>query len=97
MSKLKADKLLGPVGYLPADSKTGTWRLERPVINEDNCILCGICSKYCPLWVIDINKFEEEININYEYCKGCGICANVCPKQTIDMKNEEEYKKEVRK
>lgn len=97
MSGYKTDKLLGPVGYLPADAKTGTWRLKRPVIDKEKCILCGICSKYCPLWVIDVEKDEKSITIDYEYCKGCGICEEVCPKSAISMnEEEEENKKEVR-
>lgn len=62
---------------------TAAWRTERPVINKEKCINCGICLGYCP--VNSIYAEGKEILISYDYCKGCGICAYECPKQAIDM------------
>lgn len=69
-----------------ADTKTGTWRQEKPLVS-DKCISCGICAKYCPGQYIDM---EEIATIDYEYCKGCGICAVLCPVKAISMTEEEE-------
>lgn len=69
-----------------SDTKTGSWRLEKPVISE-SCIACGMCAKYCPGQYIEIKEIAE---IDYDYCKGCGICGSVCPVKAITMIEEEE-------
>ena len=77
----------------PGDAgKTGSWRVERPVIDLEHCTpakrnkeACHLCWLYCPDGVV-----TKEINpkINLEYCKGCGICAEECPTGAIKMVEE---------
>ena len=69
-----------------SDTKTGTWRLIRPVVTE-KCSACGICAKSCPGQFIEV---KEIAIIDYDYCKGCGICDAVCPFDAIFMKEEAE-------
>ncbi len=84
--RAKRYKLHGPVATIFDSEKTGSWRLERPVVNFSECIKCGICEMYCPGDVISIRREQEEcVVIDLEYCKGCGICANECPKKCIQM------------
>ena len=69
--------------------ETGTWRTERPVINHEQCIKCGICWIFCP--EMSMNKASDgQYQVNLTYCKGCGICAAECPVSCITMVNEEE-------
>lgn len=69
-----------------SDTRTGTWRMERPVVSE-KCVACGICTKYCPGYFIEI---EDRAVIDYDYCKGCGICESLCPVKAISMIEEVE-------
>ena len=77
----------------PGDAgRTGSWRVERPVINMDKCTpakrgkdACYLCWLYCPDGVI---TKETEPQIDLEYCKGCGICAQECPTNAIEMIEE---------
>jgi len=73
-------------------SKTGTWRLYEPVVDQENCIGCKICSQFCPddcIVRLEVDKSAPKgtprISIDMEYCKGCGICAHECPKGAIKM------------
>lgn len=76
----------GPVATVFAAGNTGSWRLERPEVNFEECIKCGICSNVCPVDIVEIRKDEEEcVVFDFDYCKGCGICANECPKKCISM------------
>jgi 2-oxoacid:acceptor oxidoreductase delta subunit (pyruvate/2-ketoisovalerate family) len=68
--------------------KTGTWRTLRPVVNEEECIGCGLCEGFCP--EVSIKLVDNIAEVNYDYCKGCGVCANECPKDAIDMEPEVE-------
>jgi pyruvate ferredoxin oxidoreductase delta subunit len=65
--------------------KTGSWRIFRPVLDEEKCNQCLFCWVYCPEACI-----TKDIKINFDYCKGCGICAEECPAKAIIMIKEEE-------
>ena len=68
---------------------TGTWRLQRPVIDLNRCNLCSLCYVYCPdMAIIKTSEGTYEPDLNY--CKGCSICAEECPKNAIAMIDEEE-------
>jgi pyruvate ferredoxin oxidoreductase delta subunit len=64
--------------------KTGSWRIFRPVKDNDKCNKCLVCWIYCPEACI-----TKEIEINMDYCKGCGICAAECPRKAIIMVKEQ--------
>ena len=73
-------------------NKTGSWRLQEPVVDQSKCIACKICSQFCPDECIErlVARVPDDpsvarIKIDMEYCKGCGICARECPKGAITM------------
>ncbi len=78
-----------------ADNITGTWRVVRPVIDQERCIRCGICWMYCPdSAILELKReyttrggkrYEVTYEVDYDHCKGCGICANECPVKAIEV------------
>lgn len=70
-----------------SEYETGTWRTEKPIIDQDKCIKCGICDIFCPEACIKLNK-QGEFEIDFFYCKGCGICARECWVGAITMEEE---------
>src|SRR5690554_363256 len=78
-------KLQGPVADLLANTLTGNWRSQRPIITQQ-CRNCGLCAKYCPCGVISPGKEIHEIQ--YTWCKGCGVCVTVCPFSAIETISE---------
>ena len=73
-----------PGGHIEA--KTGTWRVFRPVIDQERCNMCLLCWVFCPDGVVF--RQGAGLGIDYEYCKGCGICANECRPKAIEMVKE---------
>ena len=88
MKTSKVRKILGPIATEFNAMNTGSWRLERPVVNLENCTFCGTCERYCPTDVITVTKSPKAVDIDMSYCKGCGICSDVCPKECIAMHDE---------
>ena len=67
--------------------KTGSWRSQRPIRDEEKCTNCLICWIYCPDSAILVSDGEIK-GIDLEHCKGCGICAKECPVDAIKMVSE---------
>ena len=72
-------------------NRTGSWRVERPILDPAKCTNCLLCWLYCPDG--SITRGEKVVELHYDYCKGCGICAAVCAPKAIHM--ERELEKEV--
>lgn len=70
--------------------KTGGWRSERPVLDQEKCTNCLQCWINCPDLSIVVEDGEMK-GFNLDYCKGCGICASVCPLDAIEMHDEREF------
>jgi pyruvate ferredoxin oxidoreductase delta subunit len=68
--------------------QTGDWRSDKPVVDKNKCIKCGLCSIFCPEGCISQTP-EGHFEANLFYCKGCGICARECWPQAITMVEEE--------
>jgi pyruvate ferredoxin oxidoreductase delta subunit len=70
------------------ENKTGSWRVFKPVVENESCIKCGNCMLVCP----EVSIHEDGDGypvVDYDYCKGCGLCAEECPKDAIKMVKEE--------
>jgi|LGOV01.1.fsa_nt_gb MinD superfamily P-loop ATPase len=57
---------------------------QRPVINYDDCIDCGLCHQKC-----NFGAITEDIVVKKGICEGCNVCEYVCPTGAISM---EDYK-----
>ena len=64
--------------------ETGSWRLNKPVIDLDRCINCFFCWMFCPDAAILVTDHKVS-GVDYEHCKGCGICSVECPPKCIEM------------
>ena len=78
-------KVYGPCATVLVAANTGSWRLEKPKVDDTLCVRCGICAGYCPTACITVNKSGFPLEFDWNYCKGCGICANECPKKALKM------------
>ncbi|MCR4392616.1 MAG: 4Fe-4S binding protein [Candidatus Acetothermia bacterium] len=78
-----------PGGATPELNKTGGWRAERPIWDQEKCIQCLQCWLHCPDDAIRISG-QKVTGVDYDYCKGCGVCAAVCPVDAIALEPERE-------
>ncbi len=61
-----------------------------PTIEEEKCILCGMCIKVCPTGCLGIDKASGKEGITNgmiwifsSQCMTCGHCQTYCPKDAI--------------
>lgn len=55
-------------------------------IDEDRCVLCGICASECPEGAI---LLEDTVRIDPGRCTGCGTCVNACPLELISLRKRD--------
>ncbi len=56
--------------------------MAHPIINEDECIGCGICVDACPQDVLAVEGSVAVVE-NEDSCIGCGECLEECPMGAI--------------
>lgn len=61
---------------------------HKVIIDTDNCIGCGVCTKVCVAHNIRLDNKKAEILL--EDCVMCGQCSAVCPKKAIEITGYEE-------
>lgn len=75
-----AIKNLG-MGALSPESKHIVHDSSKPVVEEDICIGCGLCSTLCPAKAISMKTGKS--NPDLGKCWGCSICEVNCPVEAI--------------
>lgn len=57
-----------------------------PMIDKDECTLCGKCQDFCLSGVYVMDKAKRAVTIDHENkCWGCGGCVGWCPKNAIKL------------
>jgi MinD superfamily P-loop ATPase len=56
-----------------------------PVIDEELCDACGICTKECRFRAL--YKILNTVYLTEPLCHGCGLCEMVCPQQAISYRD----------
>ncbi|MHA1785007.1 MAG: 4Fe-4S binding protein [Candidatus Helarchaeota archaeon] len=63
----------------------------QPKINREECKLCKLCIKMCPVNALFLNYGNKEdlsdskVQLREDICIGCGVCAANCPNGAINL------------
>jgi electron transport complex protein RnfB len=59
-------------------------RAKVAVVNPDECIGCGICTRVCKFEAVTGDK-KSAHTVDAEKCRGCEACVEKCPKKAIKI------------
>lgn len=75
----KSDIKLGKISTTKPDKSLAYGKIA---VDIDNCILCGLCARACPVSTITVDRKEAKTwTINRDNCLNCGCCIDACKKQ----------------
>lgn len=57
------------------------------IIDENECVSCGVCGDRCHVNAID--ETDDGFIIN-ERCIGCGLCISTCPSDAVKLKKRDD-------
>ena len=79
-------RFLGACSLYYVAANTGSWRLEKPVVNPEVCVRCGICVSHCPVdgqAISFANGKDKPPVYDYKKCIRCYCCQEMCPQHAI--------------
>jgi len=72
-----------PTKAISRHEKTGA-----VIIDQEKCVACGLCQKYCPLEMIYVNP-ETHKAFKCDLCQGDPECVQACPFNALELLNQE--------
>jgi 2-oxoglutarate ferredoxin oxidoreductase subunit delta len=60
-------------------------RLQQLIINRDWCKGCGICVKFCPTQVLELDDRDKAVCVRPEACICCRMCELRCPDLAVEV------------
>ena len=60
-------------------------KLKAILINPEWCKGCGICVKFCPTGVLELDQREKSNAVRPEGCICCRMCELRCPDLAIEV------------
>ncbi len=58
---------------------------ERPVVDLDKCVACGVCQEACPVDAVKSGN-SQKATYDYDKCIRCYCCQEMCPAKAIEKK-----------
>ncbi|AFY74044.1 NADH:ubiquinone oxidoreductase chain I-like protein [Synechococcus sp. PCC 7502] len=55
------------------------------VIDEDQCVDCGLCTGVCPTTALNLDPISFRLNFRRSLCIVCEQCISVCPVEAISI------------
>jgi len=60
-------------------------KLKELRINREWCKGCGICVKFCPVEVLELDNMDKAACLRPDTCICCGMCELRCPDLAIEV------------
>jgi len=64
--------------------------LKQHHIDREWCKGCGICVRFCPKHVLELDEQEKVCAVRAEDCICCKLCEMRCPDLSISIETETE-------
>ncbi len=70
---------------IPFLTKIFKSKKDRPVVDLDKCVACGVCQEACPVEAVKSGN-SQKATYDYDKCIRCYCCQEMCPAKAITKK-----------
>jgi NAD-dependent dihydropyrimidine dehydrogenase PreA subunit len=77
------DALESAIEWMRSQNITVSLASREIVIDEDNCVDCGLCTGVCPTEALMLDPVTFHLNFKRSHCVVCEQCIPACPVQAI--------------
>lgn len=63
-------------------------KLKEHVITREWCKGCGICVRFCPKQVLELDKMDKVVPVRVKDCICCKLCEMRCPDLAVEIETE---------
>ena len=77
------DALESAIEWMRSQNITVSLASREIVIDEDNCVDCGLCTGVCPTEALILDPLTFRLNFKRSHCVVCEQCIPTCPVQAI--------------
>jgi ferredoxin len=77
------DALESAIEWMRSQNITVSLASREIVIDEDNCVDCGLCTGVCPTEALILDPVTFRLNFKRSLCVVCEQCIPTCPVQAI--------------
>jgi uncharacterized Fe-S center protein len=82
------------MGCTTKRGKAAQHRAHMPIVVEESCSGCGLCSKRCPYGAMKVENSKAKVD--YDACTGCLECYFACPNRALRIPAQGIEKLQVR-
>lgn len=82
------------MGCTTKRGKASQHRAHMPIVLDERCAGCGLCSRICPYNAIGVR--ESKARVNYDKCVGCLECYFTCPNKALSIPSQGIDKLQIR-
>ena len=81
----KRDAIEAAVAFLGAEGITVAPAAADIVLDEDACVVCGLCTAVCKPGALTLATESEELVFDKDKCVYCEACVVCCPRRAITL------------
>lgn len=81
----KKEAIDGAVSFLSAEGITVAEAASDIVLDEDRCVVCGLCTAVCRPNALRLEKGDCSLVFDKDKCVYCEACVVACPRRAITL------------
>jgi Pyruvate/2-oxoacid:ferredoxin oxidoreductase delta subunit len=81
----KREAIDAGVAFLQKEGITVSAAASDIVLDEDRCVVCGLCTAVCKPGALALGKEGDTLQLKKDKCVYCEACVAACPRRAVTL------------
>jgi formate hydrogenlyase subunit 6/NADH:ubiquinone oxidoreductase subunit I len=81
----KRDDIEAGMAFLQADGVMVSEAASDICLDEDRCVVCGLCTAVCKPGALTLSEARDELVFDKDACVYCEACVKACPRRAVTL------------